>query len=170
MILDDVKIIDEKLILPKKLSRAIKWRYPLYKIPVLEEYSDKIIKLSRKNNQLPFYSKFDINNDGKDEIMIIHKFFLGGHGRLLIISEKNGKFEFNRIKWRRPVNALFFDYLIDSAEPTKYEPRGFIKKGEHSLFPSMARTELVNAKYKHIATSGYISRIVYWNGNKYCQE
>jgi len=170
MSLKDIKIIGEKLILPKHLAIAIKLRYPLYQTPALEEYSDKIIDFSRKNKRLPFYLKFDINNDGKDEVMIIHRFLLGGRGRLLIISEENGRYKFNQIKWKRPVNALFFDYYIDIAEPAKYRPTFYVAEGENSLFPEKARTDLVDTKYPHVVTVGYTSRVVYWNGEKYCEE
>jgi len=102
--------------------------------------------------------------------MIIHRSVIGGRGRLLIISEDKGKFKFNRIKWKRPVNTLFFDYMISYAEPAKYRPFGYIGEGKSSMFPEIARTDLVNAKYPHIATKGYTTRVVYWDGMKYCEE
>lgn len=154
---EDAKIIDNKLVLSKQLRRALQWKYPFYRIPKLEEYSQRIIDFSKKNNQLPFYSKFDINNDGKEEIMIIQRSIFGGYGRLVIIFEEAGKFKFNRIKWRRPVSSLFFDYLIDVTQARKYETFGFHPKK-------------VTVKYQHIITKGYLIRIVYWDGFKYCQE
>lgn len=170
MELNEVKIIEEKLILPKRLLNILKWKYPFYRIPKLKEYSQKIIDFSKENNQLPFYSKFDINNDGKDEIMLIHKSIIGGHGRLLIISEDSGKFRFERIKWRRPVNALFFDYLIDIAEPGEYQTMGFTKHGKNKVLDDGMESKRIIIKYTHLITKGYLTRVIYWNGENYCQE
>jgi hypothetical protein len=166
MKIEEIKIIDNKLILPKRLLRILKWKYPFYKIPDLNEYSQRIINFSKENNQLPFYSKFDINNDGNEEIMIIHKSVIGGHGRLLIISLKDRKFKFDRIKWNRPVNSLFFDYLIEQAPPKKYKTLEYIfRKNNHLKIP-----EKIIVNHPHIVTKGYLRSIVYWNGEKYCQE
>lgn len=165
-----VKIVDDKLVLPKGLFRTLNWKYPFYQIPKLEEYSQRIIDFSKENNQLPFYSMFDINNDGKEEIMIVHKSIFGGYGRLLIISEEDGKFKFDRIKWRRPVNSLFFDYMIDIAKPKKYQTFGLIGEYKSLNLSESMKSKKVNVINHHIITKGYLKRIVYWDGFKYCQE
>lgn len=168
--INEIKIVEDKLILPKRLLNTLKWKYPFYRIPKLKEYSQRITDFSKENNQLPFYSKFDINNDGKDEIMIIHKSIIGGYGRLLIISEDNGKFKFDRIKWRRPVNSLFFDYSIDVAKPREYQTFGFIGQEENENLNNSMKSKKIEVKYPHIITKGYLTRVVYWNGVNYCQE
>lgn len=164
------QIIEDKLTLPKRLLRLLSWKYPFYRIPKLKEYSQRIIEFSRENNQLPYYSKFDINDDGEEEIMIIQKSIFGGFGRLLIISEKNGKFNFERIKWNRPVNSLFFDYIIDEAKPRAYQTFGFIGQEENKNLSSFMKSKKIKVKYPHLITKGYMERIVYWNGTNYCQE
>ena len=166
----EIKIVDDKLLLPKRLLKILKWKYPFYRIPDLNEYSQRIIDFSKENNQLPFYSKFDIDNDGKEEIMLIQKSMIDKIGRLLIISIKNDKFEIEKIKWRPPVNALFFDYSIDAAEPKEYQTFGLIgAQNDNDLDESM-KSKKIRIEHKHLITKGYTSRIVYWNGKKYCQE
>jgi len=157
--IEQTGIGDNELILPKQVLKKLKRKFPFYRIPKLKEYNHKIIVFSKENNQLPYYSKFDINNDGKDEIMLIHRSIIGGYGRLLIISEQDGKYKFDRIKWKRPVNSLFFDYRIEVAEPRKYQ----------TFRPSM-KSKKIKVDYPHIITKGYISRIVYWDGLIYRQE
>ena len=81
--LNEVKVVDYELILPKRLLRIIKRKYPFHKIPKLYEYSQRIIDFSKQNNQLPFYLKFDINNDGKEEIILVQKLVIGGYGKAI---------------------------------------------------------------------------------------
>ncbi|MEZ5044659.1 MAG: hypothetical protein R2828_32485 [Saprospiraceae bacterium] len=168
--INEIKIVDDKLILPKRILNTLKWKYPFYRIPKLKEYSKKIIDFSKENNQLPFFSKFDINGDGKDEVMIIHKSIISGYGRMLLISEEKGKFKFERIKWRRPVSSLFFDYLIDEAKPREYQTFGFIGQEKNEKLDNSMKSKKIKVKYSHIITKGYLTRVVYWNGEKYCQE
>ncbi len=157
-------------LLPKQLLKILKWKYPLYSIPKLSEYSQSIIDFSKKNNQLPYYSKFDINNDGHEEIIIIHRSIVGGYGRLLIIAEKKGKFTFESIKWDTPVNSLFSDYFIDVAVPRTYQTVGFIGQEDSKKWGNVIKSKKIRVHYPHIITKGYLSRIIYWNGVAFCQE
>lgn len=170
MKLNQIKIIDSKLILPKKLRRILKWKFPFYQIPKLDEFSREIQEFSKVKNRLPFYLKFDINNDGHEEIIIMQKSIIGGFGRLLIISEKEGKLKFKRIKWNRPVNSLYFDYLIDISKPKKYQTFGLIGFEDDKSLPDSMKSKNVVANFSHVITKGYLTRIVYWDGEKYCQE
>ena len=119
MNIEEIKIVNHNLILPKQLSKRLKWKFPFYSIPQLKDYSQRIIELSKKNNKLPFYTKFDINNDGKEEIILIQTSLFDKLGRILIISNLNGKLKFDTVRWKRPVNALFCDYLIVSDKESK---------------------------------------------------
>lgn len=56
MVINEIKLVDDKLILPKRLLNTLKWKYPFYRIPKLKEYSQRTIDFSKDNNQLPFYS------------------------------------------------------------------------------------------------------------------
>lgn len=160
---EKIKIISDQLFLPKRLSRMLKWKYPFWQIPKLGAYNLDIIQYSKRNKQLPFYVQFDINDDGKEEIILIQKSILGGYGRLLIISEKKGRFKVDKIKWEHPVNSMFFDYLIDESEPKEY--RLFGMDGLNGM-----RSGKILVHTRHIVTKGMLSRIVYWDGSKYCQE
>ena len=166
--IEEAQIIDHKLVLPKKLLNLIRWRFPFYQIPKLKEYNQKIVDFSKTHKQLPFFTKFDINNDGKEEIIIIQKPIIGGFGSVLIISLEEGRFKFDRVKWRRPVNALFFDYSIGRAEPRIYQTFGLIELEEN--VSDLPVSKKIDVKYPHLLTHGYLSRVVYWDGLKYCQE
>lgn len=150
-------ITTKRIILPSRLLNILKWRFPIYRIPKIEEYSRSLIEISKKNNQLPYCIQFDINDDGKDEILLIQKSVLDKIGRLLIISKKSGKYKIDKIKWKRPENAVFPDYLIDISKPSAYQTFGINSKN-------------INIKHNHLITKGYLRRIVYWDGSKYCQE
>ena len=169
--MDKIKILENKLIIPKRLAKKLKWSFPFYKIPKLDDYSQKIIEFSKENNKLPFYAKFDINNDGREEIMIIQISFFNKIGRLVIISfDDNEKPKFETIRWRGAVNALFFDYLIDIAQPKTYQIFGFSGKKSNKSIGEILKTkeEEVTVKYPHIITKGYNKRIVYWDGKQFC--
>ncbi|HFA51539.1 MAG TPA: hypothetical protein ENJ95_21195 [Bacteroidetes bacterium] len=165
-----IKIINNKLILPKRLMRALKWNFPFYKIPKLDDYSQKIFSFSNEYGKLPFYSKFDINNDGQEEIMIIQKSFFDRIGRLVIISSNDTQIKFDIIKWIRPVNSFFFDYLIGMAMPNTYQTFGFKNQKNNEKLSDTMKSKKVIVKYPHIITKGYTNRIVYWDGLKFCQE
>lgn len=151
------------MIVTKKILRSLKWRFPFYSIPKLEEYREEVIKFSKEKNQLPFYTKCDINNDGKDEIIIIQKSIFDKIGRLVIVSENNRKNYFDVIRWEKPVNAHFFDYSIEITSPKSYQTFGVTGVGGK-------KPQKVNVEYPHVITKGHNSRIVFWNGEKYCQE
>ncbi len=151
------------MIVPKKIFRNLKWRFPLYSIPKLKEYREEVIKFSKEKNQLPFYAKCDINNDGKDEIIIVQKSIFDKIGRLVIISENNGESYFDVIQWEKPINALFSDYSIEIATPKSYQTFGVTDI-------EAEKPQKVSVEYLHIITKGYNNRIVFWNGEKYCQE
>ncbi|PHN02560.1 hypothetical protein CRP01_31795 [Flavilitoribacter nigricans DSM 23189 = NBRC 102662] len=155
---EETKIVGKKLILPKRLTWILNWKYPFYRTPSLDEYSQRIIDFTKEQNRLPFYLKFDINNDGEEEIMIIQRSIFGGYGRLLIVSEVNQKFKFESIRWNRPVNSLYFDYFIDIESPKSYQTFGLMQ------------SKKVTVNFPHIVTKGYLTRIVYWDGYRYCQE
>lgn len=163
----ETKIIDHQLILPKRLLTSLKWNYPFHRIPQLKEYSQRIIESSKVENTLPFYAKFDINNDGKEEIILVQRSIIGGYGRLLIISDNGGRFKFETVKWRRPVNALFFDYFIEVTAPRNYQTFGLIGYEGIEKLPKSKRIEV---KYLHVITGGYLTRVLYWDGMKFCQE
>lgn len=167
MELGDSVISDNTLTLPKNISRILKWKYPFYRLPKLEEYNEEIIKFSKEFNKLPFYVKLDINNDGREEIVLIQKSIIGGLGRVLIISMINNKLRFDKIRWERPVNALFFDYLIDESLPRSYQKKDLFLEERKG---STTNSKQINVAYSHIITKGYITRIIYWDGGKYCQE
>ncbi len=166
----ETKIVDFNLVLPKGIKRRLKWTFPFFRIPQLSEYNQEIIHFSKKNNQLPFYTKFDINNDGKEEIIVVQKSIIGGFGRLLIISSGDGKVKFEKIKWKRPVNSLYFDYLIDVAEPREYQTFGFKGLSKDSALYESMNSKKVTVNFPHLITRGYLTRIVFWDGLKYCQE
>ena len=134
-----------------------RWKYPFHRIPKLEEYNQEIQEFCKENNRLPYFHKFDINNDGIDEILLIQRNPLGGFGRLFIITVNKGKYKIETLKWKSPVNALFFDYLIDKAEPRSYRTFGF-------------NSQVINVNTTHLKTKGYLSRVVFWNGKSYQQE
>ena len=91
-------------------------------------------------------------------------------GRLLIISIKNDQFEIEKIRWRRPINSLFFDYSIGAAEPREYQTFGLVGAKNYSDLDESMKSKQIRVKHKHLITKGYTSRIVYWNGEKFCQE
>ena len=167
---DEAKIVENQLILSKRLEQIIKWKYPFYRIPKIEEYSQEIIEYSKKNERLPFFIKYDINNDGNEELIIVHRSIIGGFGKLLIISKQNEKFKFDRIKWKRPVNSLFFDYLIDVAKPRSYQTFGYIGQESNENMNDSMKSKKVEIRLPHIITKGYLTRIVFWDGEKYRQE
>lgn len=170
MEIEEPKIIDHKLILPKRLLTSLKWKYPFHRIPKLKEYSQGIIEYAKEKNKLPFYAKFDINNDGKEEILLIQRSIIGGYGRVLIISSDGGKYKFETVKWRRPVNALFFDYSIMIAKPRNYNTFGFILEDEDENNQNLPISKKIEVKYPHLITDGYLTRVVYWDDMKFCQE
>jgi len=55
MVIQEVEIVDDKLVLPKGLLRTLKWKYPFCVIPNLNEYSQKIIDLSKEKKRLPYF-------------------------------------------------------------------------------------------------------------------
>lgn len=167
MNVEQISVKNGKLTLPDNISRILKWKYPCYSTPKLEDYNEKIIELAKANRNLPFYQRFDINDDGIEEIILMQRSLIGGFGRLLIISDNNGTLNVEKIKWDRPMNALFFDYSIDKAKPRSYKRKGLFTK---AIKMNPSDNMEIKVGYPHIITRGYETRIVYWDGDKYCQE
>ena len=91
-------------------------------------------------------------------------------GRLLIISEYNNKYKFKKIRWNHPVNSLFFDYLIDIAKPREYQKFGMEESVNQKNSLDLVSSNKIVINNYHLITKGFINRVVYWNGMKYCQS
>ena len=55
----------------------------------------------------------------------------------------------------------------DIANPRGYQTFGFIDLDDRSDLP---KSKKINVKYPHIITKGYNERIIYWDGEQFCQE
>lgn len=166
--ISETKITGSKLYIPSKLLRKIRWRFPFHRIPVLSDYNPMIVKQCEEQGKLPFFCKLDINNDGEEEIAIVLKSIIGGYGKILIISMNDDQYDFSIVKWSRPINALYFDYLINVSAS-----RTYLKKGlSWSINNSNQRSKVkkLNISHSHIRTEGYLSRVLWWSEGEFHQE
>jgi hypothetical protein len=157
----DYKIDNGRLVISNALKRKLFLRFPFKKIPALNSYSEEIREYCKSKGQLPFFTAFDINNDNEDELILILISRTGGFGDIVIAS-KNGSLK--RIKWKRPMNALYFDYLIEKSDTSPYSRFGLFSP------TSTEEERRLNIQGPHILTKGYLTRVLYWDGHSYKQE
>jgi hypothetical protein len=128
---------------------------------LFEDYNQKIQDYCNSQGTLPFFLKFDINNDQEDEIILVVKTLIGGFGDIIIIS-KDGTI--NKVRWKRPMNALHFDYLIERSRGRSYPRFGIWPEN------TTAQQNEFNVSIPHLITKGYEKRVLYWDIDVYKQE
>lgn len=106
---------------------------------------------------ITFFATFDIDSDNNDKIILVLTSRVGGFGNIVIIS-KSG--DIVNVRWNKPVNALYFDYLIERSDARSYKRFGLVGSGD----------ENVSIPVPHLVTKGFLTRIIYWNGTSYQQE